>query len=328
MDPQTAAIPLYQPSTFAERGVSVPFTTQALQGARARIDPRLGLELVVPNPAGGRGVYVLAWSGVREICHPTVHDVYLHDLLAPADSVTPPSVRAAARTVCLEGAAGRPARAAALRAQRAEAESVQATRQHLLTVLTDAVETAAIAAALADMGVGALADRAASPLRLARLQGFRDALAAWARTHDGDPGRIAASLHMLADVAARCTGAVLADARSLAADPQDLLAAWRAGPDRVEQTAARPGWLLDGWDLPCLLWRDAAAGADRAAVLHEIAHVAPLLPKEAGQWSSVVIDTEAAQTLRRTVALNQDWRTGMAALDLVARNEQLLAMAA
>ena len=328
MDPQTAAIPLYQPGTFAERGVSVPFTTQALLGARARIDPRRGLELVVPNPAGGRGVYVLAWAGVREICHPTVHDTHLHNLVAPAESVTPQSVRAAARDIALQGSAGRPARAAALQAQRAEAESQQATYQDLLTALTNAPETADIAAALAHLGVGPLAGGAAYPIRLARLQGFRDAMAECARLHDGEPGKLAASLHMLADVAVRSTAAVLAEVRPGASGAQELLTAWRAGPDRVAQAAARPGWLLDGWDLPCLLWQGAPADADRAATLHEIAHVTPLLPKEAGQWSSVVIDLDAAQTLRRAVALNQDWRTGMAALDLVARNEQLLALAA
>ena len=52
-------IPSHQSATFGERGVSVPFTTPALAGARVRRDARHGLALLVPNPSGGRGIYVL-----------------------------------------------------------------------------------------------------------------------------------------------------------------------------------------------------------------------------------------------------------------------------
>ena len=79
----------YQPATFLERGVAMPFTTPQLAGARGRPDVRVGLEVILPNPAGGRGVYVLPWAGVRELCRPTVHDARLQQLVAELKVVTP-----------------------------------------------------------------------------------------------------------------------------------------------------------------------------------------------------------------------------------------------
>src|ERR1700712_5461419 len=52
----------YHPTTFLERGVAVPFTTPMLAGTRARPAEKQGLELVIPNPSGGRGVYIMAWD--------------------------------------------------------------------------------------------------------------------------------------------------------------------------------------------------------------------------------------------------------------------------
>ena len=53
-----AATP-YHPTTFLERGVVVPFTTPLLAGARARSARKPGIELVLHNPSGGLGVYVM-----------------------------------------------------------------------------------------------------------------------------------------------------------------------------------------------------------------------------------------------------------------------------
>ncbi|MBU6498939.1 MAG: hypothetical protein KGQ40_10460, partial [Rhodospirillales bacterium] len=58
------AVESFLPSTFLERGVAVPFTTPQLAGARARPGTRVPLELVVPNPSGGRGHYILPWDGL------------------------------------------------------------------------------------------------------------------------------------------------------------------------------------------------------------------------------------------------------------------------
>src|SRR6185312_6270624 len=101
---------------FLERGVLVPFTTPVLAGARARPSERCGTELLVPNLSGGRGVYVLPWNNVSRLCRPTVHDRRLNQKVETLITVTPGSIRQAAREVAIEGLAGREAQFAAAKA--------------------------------------------------------------------------------------------------------------------------------------------------------------------------------------------------------------------
>ena len=91
----------------------MPFTTPMLAGARVRSSDRRGIEFVLPDTPGSRGVYVVHWRGVRTLCQPTVHDTILAQRLAQLASVSPASVRDAALDVALEGYAGRAAMAAA-----------------------------------------------------------------------------------------------------------------------------------------------------------------------------------------------------------------------
>ena len=104
----------YRPATFQERGVAVPFTTPVLAGTRARHGTRGHVELVVPNPSGGRGYYVLGCNAVRSLCRPTVHDSRLNKLVSGLPRVTPASVRLAALEVAASGLAGKPAMESAL----------------------------------------------------------------------------------------------------------------------------------------------------------------------------------------------------------------------
>jgi hypothetical protein len=67
----------------------------------------------VPNPSGGRGVYVVEWRGVRAFCNPTVHDTILFAGIARLPGVNPAAVRGVALDVALGGYAGRDAIAAA-----------------------------------------------------------------------------------------------------------------------------------------------------------------------------------------------------------------------
>jgi hypothetical protein len=62
------------PATFRSRGVAARFTTPMLVGARMRDAEHGGVEVVVPNPPGGRGFCVLDLRGVQALCSPTVHD--------------------------------------------------------------------------------------------------------------------------------------------------------------------------------------------------------------------------------------------------------------
>ena len=113
--PETA-IPLienHHPATFRTRGIAVPFTTPLLAGARIRDSSRTGVELVVPNPSGGRGVYILHWPGVCALCKPTVHDTLLFRRASRLRDIDTASIRAAALEVAIEGHAGREALTAA-----------------------------------------------------------------------------------------------------------------------------------------------------------------------------------------------------------------------
>ncbi|HEY5301192.1 MAG TPA: hypothetical protein VIJ55_10990 [Acetobacteraceae bacterium] len=146
--PGLSMVQAYQPTTFLERGVAVPFTTPALLGARARPATRGGLEILVPNPAGGAGVYVLPWAGVNELCRPTVHDILLGQRVAALRSVTPASVRALARDIAAEGMAGRDAVAAAHAAVESDRQDCLGANFQLLLALVGQIEPAE----LADLG--------------------------------------------------------------------------------------------------------------------------------------------------------------------------------
>src|SRR4051794_34879392 len=113
----------YHPATFQDRGAAVAFTTPMLAGSRVRDNPRRGKELVIHNPSGRRGVYVLPLPGVRDQYRPTVHDVVLLQRIGELRTIDPATIRKAALGVAREGFAGPEARMAA--------EAVtEADRQH------------------------------------------------------------------------------------------------------------------------------------------------------------------------------------------------------
>lgn len=130
----------YAPTTFLERGAFVPFTTPVLSGARVRPAERQGLELIVPNPAGGRGDYILPWTSARSICRPTVHDVKLTERIGTIRSITPATIREAAREIVAKGLAGRAAVSAANSAIASEAETRIFTKFELLLRIVQQAE--------------------------------------------------------------------------------------------------------------------------------------------------------------------------------------------
>jgi hypothetical protein len=138
--PNRTANQSFQPTTFLERGASVSFTTPVLAGARVRPADRFGLELIVPNPSGGRGEYILPWTGLRSICRPTVHDIQLTEQIAGLRGVTPASIRNATRHVASQGLAGRAAISAASSALAEEEESRVYTNFELLLRLVQQAE--------------------------------------------------------------------------------------------------------------------------------------------------------------------------------------------
>jgi hypothetical protein len=127
----------YQPTTFRERGVAVPFTTPLLAGARIRRGERDKVELIVPNPSGGSGVYILPWSSVCVLCRPTVHDSRLAERLDALAAISPSTIRQAALATATEGLAGAQAADAAMAALDQDKQERLLTRFVLLVALED-----------------------------------------------------------------------------------------------------------------------------------------------------------------------------------------------
>jgi len=92
----------FHPATFLEHGAKVPFTTPMLAGTRARPMAGGGTELMVPNPSGRRGAYVLPWNALRGLCRPSLHDDELSARVFRLDMVTPETIRLVAREVAIE----------------------------------------------------------------------------------------------------------------------------------------------------------------------------------------------------------------------------------
>jgi hypothetical protein len=369
--PNLPLVQSYHPTTFLERGCSVPFTTPMLAGARARPAERGGTELVVPSPSGGRGNYVLPWNSVRELCRPTVHDHRLNQKVAALQAVTPSAIRRAAREVAAEGLAGQEALSAAETARAAEHEETLLANFLLLLALLDQVEPGedhaladrgragtglearakraiariaprigrspeAIALALeelapvfAPIGVGPHAGESRAGRALERLRATRVGVGEWgARNGEDESGSQAEMIARVADLTISCAEATLEEAHGLTADMVGLLQRWTTSPRDVRQFATRPEWLLDGWEQICLLWTDADSDGRRRAALAEMALLVPVIPREASDWVGLPIEMEGLLRFRRTVSLNEDWRTGSAVIDIIARNEHFRALAA
>ncbi len=330
----------YQPVSFAERGVDAPFTASLLSGARIRPMPRAGIEFVVPNPSGGRGVYVLPWSSTRTLCRPTVHYLRLYEELRQLPSLTPGSVRLAARIVATEGLAGQAAQAAAIAAASSDAEARLRTVSLLWLSLRSAAlpgltpemvsrDLDKLGVLLTPIGLPPNADAARLPRSLVTLATLRAETDTWARVNAGEP--IAAAAAMVSAAAAHiidAATAMLRDARTLAADVPALLHQWSRAPAEVTARIARTDWLLDGWDRIALLWGDARWPAAQRAALLEMGQLVPDLPLEASDWPGLRSASLLPGHDCRVVSLSEEWRTGSASFGLVARNERLRALSA
>lgn len=348
----------WAPSSFAERGVAVPFTTPMLAGARVRRGGR-GLEAVVPQPAGLSGVHIAAWSALVDYGTPTMHDLRLAERIAEGGVVTPLSIRQAAGAVAREGLAGRAARRAAQEAISRLEENRRQMRVSLLERLVVQSGRRKNAGQLEDlardrlcvlgarMGVGAadllddiaamaavLADHDLAPLppsaeaRLGRvLAGLQTMTTGLARLQTTADEELAAGAVSLEAACARMRGVTVAAMRMAAGrfdDMETLLRDWRAKRVQVLQVIALPDWLMDGWRPIVRLWHMARDNRERVACLPELALLVPPVP--AGLPGDV---GEKLQNLRaRRMLAGRVARPSGPAYALVARNETLLAMAA
>lgn len=355
----------YHPTTFLERGVAVPFTTPLLGGTRARPADKGGLELVVPNPSGGRGVYVMGWNGITALCRPTLHDKQLCERIGKIKSVTPAAIRRVAREVAAEGLAGEEAMDAAQTAIKGEhGDRLLANYQLLVTLVEQiglkvpaeagqaanmetrarttvahiaprlgqtapwvAASLEAIADCLTLIGIKETSKDARIPRLMVLLDATRDQVSEWGQNQvEEDQASYAHMICNVAELTLALARTTLSRAHALTDNVYDLLRAWAADPIPIAQIAARPEWLLDGWEKICLIWQFASDDAGRRAALAEMAELIPVVPKEAKEWCETAQDVDITVRLRRLVRLNEDWRTGGAVYTLIARNEHIRAI--
>jgi hypothetical protein len=145
----------FEPTTFRERGATVPFTTPLLLNARIRAAASgRGFEMVVTNPSGGRGALILPWWAMPDICSPTLFDRHLWESLSTSEDISPIGIRHEAQRLASLGLAGRQAAMAAKDAQRREQASQRLMRSMLLDSLILATETANESAGRARTGAG------------------------------------------------------------------------------------------------------------------------------------------------------------------------------
>lgn len=132
----------FEPTSFRERGATIPFTTPLLLNARIRDSASgRGFEMVVTNPSGGRGALILPWTSMLDICSPTLFDRHLWESLANGTDISPIGIRHEAQRLASMGLAGRQAALAAKDAQRREHISQRLMRSMLLESLIFATET-------------------------------------------------------------------------------------------------------------------------------------------------------------------------------------------
>jgi hypothetical protein len=365
-DPSSPQFEFHHPATFTSRGVAVPFTTPMLAGARVRAATHAGIELVVPNPSGGRGIYILNWAGVRALCNPTLHDTMLFRRLSCLGVIDPARVRDVALEVARQGHAGQDAASAAEAA--ITHDRAQRLRSHflLLTALVEQMDPngqaaspsertadldrrasavlhriapslgrpptqlAGALAAISDVfaPAGTAGDRGArTPRFLIRLEETQNDLGQWLEAEpDNDFGGLGHAI-TAAMRRTRDTGqAVLTHTRSVLTDPAAILKRWIADQAGIAALAMRCDWLLDGWERVCLLWLSANPTASRRGVLLEMAPLIPVLPREVMSWTGTLIQPEAMEHGFRVTSREDGWRTGGSAYALIERNEKLLAM--
>ena len=97
--------PAHVPRTFLEWGVAVPFTTPLLSSGRVRPGRRGRPEMLMPNPSGGRGLYVFDLAAAPEVTSLTLHDRLLVERLLELPAPSPSDIRKVAHEVAIEGAA-------------------------------------------------------------------------------------------------------------------------------------------------------------------------------------------------------------------------------
>lgn len=339
----------FQPASFRERGAVVPFTTPLLGGARVRLGARRQMELIICNPSGGRGVYVLPLAGLEAFCQPTLFDRALISAINELGLLSPAGLRKAARDTMVGGLAGRAAQSSATQATPAAQALQRQTRTALRQILhdqlggvdppgslsllatrlrlpRDIVDAASLALAdlIAEIGIGMAGPSPVASHR-ARLDDLAKHVQAALPWLEGRSAREVEDLHASLRQFAVCGKILDTDIAGLLADAPTMIADFSHDPLLVADRLTRVDWLFDGWGRIAALWRDctAAGPLPSRAALAEILPQVPALPAEALAW--IGIAAEAMPDTKPDHPPLGDQRMVVSRGDLLARNERVIA---
>lgn len=346
--------------------MAVPVTTPLLAGSRVRASSHAGIEIVVPNPSGAQGFYIVHLAGLLSLCSPTVHDAVLLQQLSQVGPITPETVRQTAINVAMDGYAGHAAAVAAEQLLARDRARQVRTRFALMAALVEQLDPNAAAlprspaakqlelraeavlrrlsgaigvppSRLAE-GVQALSEayapvgfpndhaEARIPQVMDRLETTRIQIADWLQEDKAnDVGGLGQAMADPLQLNCEIAASILHATRSRLANPRELLRHWIANPEEALAIAARPAWLLDGWDHFCLVWMSAETDLARRSTLLELPQYMPVLPREVADWTSMHVPAAATEQSCRVVSREDSWRTGGAAFALIERNEKLRA---
>jgi hypothetical protein len=358
----------YAPSTFDERGTTVPFTTPELAFSRVRRDSRTNhLEVLVMGFSGGRSIYVFPWEGLTSVLRLTLHDRALQAEISLADAITPMRMRLAALRVAKTGLAGGEAAYAASLAMERIAREEKVTREAMLRrivrltgVLDQTTEDLMrrVRGRVGESIIVQVSDVFAkltgqSPeLCRSRLLEVSEAMGPLGFSDEEDAGYLRRTLRQLGELRASVSSANIGATGHLVAETAGVTARmaermigeidrdirslpaffshWDPNITRLRQAMDRLAWLLDGWLDVCELWQ--AAMADRQNIDHrriaEIMRIIPLVPK--GECETTVRATmeNLSGVRHRIVQQLQDWRTGELDYEIVSRIEAIKARTA
>lgn len=286
------------PRVFAERGVTVPFTTAELLWARVR-QKGTAKELLVPGLAKTRGIYVYEWATIRNRFSLSLHDRLLAKEIQIGPLPTPDTIAAATLRVTGSGAAGGDAKAATAAtaahsgtlALHLRFNLIQRVIERLggshsnLTIddfatsaglrkATDALSEIAhvyhlsgpalygrldsLSGLLAPVGLSGLAVEAPNRRLVQRLSALSRSLLDWADEHRGEAGSEANLISRVAGEIARLAGTSLANIDRHTTEVELLLTEWDQRIEQLRGDSERVVWLLDGWERFLKLWQNVA----------------------------------------------------------------------
>ncbi len=314
-------IKTYQPENFQDRGVAVAFTSPMLSGARVRKadhDKKNKMEIIVPNPSGGRGVYIMPWSAIEDAFNPSLHDHILAREISSLEDFSPTNIRKICARVTTKGSAGRLAQESALMALNIEKEQIVKTNSYLISGIIRATDNttnaqpndreskedkekkikSAIQTTAKHLGaspetimryiekiaallvpVGVGLEKNEAYLSCALIELIKFCKEVEAWSRTSN-GQLSQGKLLAKHAAATATATynAITEAINYATSPLTLLRDWHTRRDTMITKINRADWLLDGWPQIIILWKIATETGDRIKAMDEIIRILPFLP--------------------------------------------------